>query len=142
AMRYEHIEPPAGGEPITINDDTSLRVPDRPIIPFIEGDGIGIDVTPVMRSVVDAAVEKAYGGRRAIAWMEVYAGDKAVATYGPGQVLPDETMDALVRYVVSIKGPLATPVGGGMRSLNVAIRQRMDLYACVRPIRYFPGAST
>ncbi len=141
-MKYEHIEPPANGEAITINENTSLRVPDRPIIPFIEGDGIGIDVTPVMRSVVDAAVEKAYGGRRAIAWMEVYAGDKAVAKYGPGQVLPDETMDALVRYVVSIKGPLATPVGGGMRSLNVAIRQQMDLYACVRPIRYFPGAST
>jgi len=141
-MRYEHIEPPEGGEAITINEDKSLTVPDRPIIPFIEGDGIGIDVTPVMRSVVDAAVEKAYGGRRSIAWMEVYAGQKAIARYGEGQVLPDETMDALVRYVVSIKGPLATPVGEGIRSLNVAVRQAMDLYACVRPIRYFPGAST
>ena len=139
-MQYEHIEPPQGGEAISINPDGSLRVPDRPIIPFIEGDGIGVDVTPVMRAVVDAAVAKAYGGRRAIQWMEVYAGDKAVARYG--EVLPEETMHALERYVVSIKGPLATPVGGGIRSLNVAIRQQMDLYACVRPIRYFPGAST
>src|SRR5690554_5239715 len=142
AMQYEHIEPPRDGEPISINPDTSLRVPDRPIVPFVEGDGIGVDVTPAMRAVVDAAVAKAYGGRRSIAWMEVYAGDKAVARYGEGEVLPEETMHALERYVVSIKGPLATPVGGGMRSLNVAIRQRMDLYACVRPIRYFPGAST
>jgi isocitrate dehydrogenase len=141
-MRYDHITPPRDGEAIAINEDTSLRVPDRPIIPFIEGDGIGIDVTPVMRDVVDAAVTKAYGGRRSIAWMEVYAGGKAEALYGGGDVLPDETMDALERFVVSIKGPLATPVGGGIRSLNVAIRQRMDLYACVRPIRYFPGAST
>jgi isocitrate dehydrogenase len=141
-MHYDHIKPPPSGEPIKINEDTSLRVPDRPIVPFIEGDGIGVDVTPVMRDVVDAAVAKAYGGRRSIAWMQAYAGAKAEALYGPEQYLPDETMDALERYVVSIKGPLATPIGGGIRSLNVAIRQRMDLYACVRPIRYFPGAST
>ncbi|MBN1238822.1 MAG: NADP-dependent isocitrate dehydrogenase [Gammaproteobacteria bacterium] len=141
-MRYDHITPPRDGESIGINEDTSLHVPDRPVIPYIEGDGIGVDVSPVMRDVVDAAVAKAYGERRSIAWMEVYAGGKAEALYGAGDVLPDETMDALERYVVSIKGPLATPVGGGMRSLNVAIRQRMDLYACVRPIRYFPGAST
>jgi isocitrate dehydrogenase len=141
-MRYEHITPPPAGEPISINNDPTLAVPDRPIVPFIEGDGIGVDVTPVMRDVVDAAVRNAYGDRRRIAWMEVYAGEKAVDRYGAGEYLPDETMDALERFVVSIKGPLATPVGGGIRSLNVAIRQRMDLYACVRPIRYFPGAST
>jgi isocitrate dehydrogenase len=141
-MQYDHIKPPREGQAISINDDKSLQVPDRPVIPFIEGDGIGTDVTPVMQAVVEAAVAKAYGARRSIAWMEVYAGDKAVERYGPQQVLPDETMDALERYVVSIKGPLATPIGGGVRSLNVAIRQQMDLYACVRPIRYFPGAST
>lgn len=141
-MKYEYIELPTDGERIIINENSSLRVPDRPIIPFIEGDGIGVDVTPVTRDVVDAAVSKAYGPRRAISWMEVYAGDKAVARYGADQVLPDETLHALEHYVVSMKGPLATPIGGGMRSLNVAIRQLMDLYACVRPIRYFPGAST
>ncbi len=141
-MRYDHIVPPADGDPITVNNDTSIAVPDRPIVPFVTGDGIGIDVTPVMRDVLDAAVEKAYGGRRAIAWMEVFAGGRAVERYGEGEYLPEETLHALEHYVVSIKGPLATPVGGGIRSLNVAIRQRMDLYACVRPIRYFPGAST
>ena len=141
-MKYEYIELPTDGERIIINENSSLRVSDRPIIPFIEGDGIGVDVTPVTRDVVDAAVSKAYGPRRAISWMEVYAGDKAVARYGADQVLPDETLHALEHYVVSMKGPLATPIGGGMRSLNVAIRQLMDLYACVRPIRYFPGAST
>src|SRR5262245_28745954 len=141
-MRYEHIAVPADGEPIAINEDKSLAVPERPIVPFIEGDGIGIDVTPVMRAVVDAAIEKAYGGRRAIAWTEVYAGEKAVRLYGAGQVLPEETLAALERFVVSIKGPLGTPVGGGMRSLNVAIRQKLDLYACVRPIHYFPGTLT
>ncbi|HEY8518967.1 MAG TPA: NADP-dependent isocitrate dehydrogenase [Gammaproteobacteria bacterium] len=141
-MDYRHIAVPPGGEPIAILDGGRLAVPDRPIVPFVEGDGIGVDVTPVMRKVVDAAVARAYGGRRAIAWMEVYAGEKAFALYGPGEHLPDETMDALERFVVSIKGPLGTPVGGGIRSLNVAIRQRLDLYACVRPIRYFPGAST
>jgi isocitrate dehydrogenase len=141
-MHYDHITIPAAGEPIAINPDTSLAVPDRPIIPFIEGDGIGVDVTPVMRSVVDAAVAKAYGDKRAIAWMEVLAGGKAVDVYGADQYLPAETLLALEQYVVSIKGPLATPVGGGIRSLNVAIRQKMDLYACVRPIHYFPGTST
>ena len=141
-MRYEHITVPADGEPIAINEDKSLAVPERPIVPFIEGDGIGIDVTPVMRAVVDAAIKKAYGGRRAIVWMEVYAGEKAARLYGADQYLPEETLVALERFVVSIKGPLATPVGGGMRSLNVAIRQKLDLYACVRPIHYFPGTVT
>jgi isocitrate dehydrogenase len=141
-MRYDHLVLPADGEAISINKDTSIDVPARPIIPYITGDGIGVDVTPVMRDVLDAAVELAYGTERGIAWMEVYAGHAGVERYGEDQYLPDETMDALERFVVSIKGPLATPVGGGIRSLNVAIRQRMDLYACVRPIRYFPGAST
>ncbi|HET7676154.1 MAG TPA: NADP-dependent isocitrate dehydrogenase [Gammaproteobacteria bacterium] len=141
-MQYQHIQPPADGERIGVNTDFSLSVPDRPIIGFIEGDGIGIDVTPVMLKVVNAAVEKAYGQRRKIAWMELYAGEKAVAKYGPNQYLPEETLQALRDFVVSIKGPLATPVGGGIRSLNVKIRQTLDLYACVRPIRYFPGVST
>jgi len=141
-MRYEHIQLPDDGEPVTGNPDFTLNVPDRPIVPFIEGDGIGIDVTPVARKVVDAAVQKAYGERRRIAWMEVYAGHKATQLYGGSQFLPDETLDALERYLVSMKGPLATPVGGGFRSLNVSIRQRLDLYACVRPIRYFPGVQT
>ena len=141
-MRYEHIVVPSDGEPIEINEDKSLAVPERPIVPFIEGDGIGVDVTPVMRAVVDAAVANAYDGARAVAWMEVYAGAKAERSYGAGQSLPDETLAALERFVVSIKGPLATPVGGGLRSLNVAIRQKLDLYACVRPIHYFPGTLT
>ncbi len=141
-MRYEHIQLPDGGEPVTGNPDFTLNVPDRPIVPFIEGDGIGIDVTPVARKVVDAAVRKAYGEQREIAWMEVYAGHKATQLYGGSQFLPEETLDALERYLVSLKGPLATPVGGGFRSLNVSIRQRLDLYACVRPIRYFPGVQT
>src|SRR5690606_35443019 len=141
-MSYEHSAPPEGGAPITIRADGTLAVPDRPIVPFIDGDGIGADVTPVMRRVVDAAVAKAYGGERAIAWMEVYAGRKAVARYGEGRHLPEETLRALETFVVSIKGPLETPVGGGLRSINVAIRQRLDLYACIRPVRYFPGAST
>ena len=141
-MQYDHIDIPDSGEAITINGDHSLNVPDRPIIPYIEGDGIGIDVTPVMQKVVDAAVAKAYGGDREIAWMEVYAGGKATERYGENMFLPDETLHALNAYVVSIKGPLMTPTGGGIRSLNVAIRQTMDLYACVRPIRYFPGVET
>jgi isocitrate dehydrogenase len=141
-MKYEYIAVPREGEPIAINEDKSIAVPERPIVPFIEGDGIGIDVTPVMRAVVDAAVEKAYGSRRAIVWMEVYAGEKAARLYGADHYLPEETLVALERFVVSIKGPLATPVGGGMRSLNVAIRQKLDLYACVRPIHYFPGTLT
>jgi isocitrate dehydrogenase len=136
-MQYQHIRVPETGRRIRINEDFSLTVPDNPIIPFVEGDGIGIDVTPVMRRVVDAAVEKAYRNRRRLCWMEVYAGEKATALYGT--VFPDETLDALREYVVSIKGPLGTPVGGGMRSLNVAVRQELDLYANVRPIRYFPG---
>ncbi|MDR1368391.1 MAG: NADP-dependent isocitrate dehydrogenase, partial [Candidatus Accumulibacter sp.] len=114
-------------------------VPENPIIPFIEGDGIGVDITPVMIGVVDAAVEKAYGGKRKIHWMEVYAGEKAVRLYGPGVWLPAETLDALREYSVSIKGPMTTPVGGGIRSLNVALRQELDLYQCVRPVRYFSG---
>lgn len=141
-MTYDHIAVPTDGGRITLNTDFSLNVPDRPIIPFIEGDGIGIDVTPVMKRVVDAAVQKAYGGQRRIAWMEVYAGEKANKVYGPGAWFPDETQQALRDFVVSIKGPLGTPIGGGIRSLNVAMRQSMDLYACVRPIRHFSGVST
>ncbi|HLU62323.1 MAG TPA: NADP-dependent isocitrate dehydrogenase [Gammaproteobacteria bacterium] len=141
-MKFDKIEMPEGGQRITCNTDFSLNVPDNPIIPFIEGDGIGVDVTPVMQKVVDAAVEKAYGGRRRIHWMEIYAGEKAVAKYGKDIYLPDETLNAMRDFVVSIKGPLGTPIGGGIRSLNVAIRQTLDLYACVRPIQYFPGVST
>ena len=141
-MRYDHIHVPADGEAITINPDHSLVVPDKPIIPFIEGDGIGVDVTPVMLDVVNAAVAKAYGKNREIRWMQVLAGQAAADLYDGEQYLPDETLHALQNYVVSIKGPLSTPTGGGMRSLNVAIRQAMDLYACVRPIRYFPGVQT
>jgi isocitrate dehydrogenase len=139
-MQYQHIVVPPHGQKITINTDLSLQVPDKPIIPYIEGDGIGIDVTPAMLRVVNAAVEKAYGNRREIAWMEVFTGEKANARYG--QWFPEETLQALREYVVSIKGPLGTPIGGGIRSLNVAMRQSLDLYACVRPIRYFPGVAS
>ena len=135
----EKIIVPRHGEKITVNDDRSLNVPDHPIIPFIEGDGIGVDITPAMRQVVDAAVEKAYAGKRKIAWMEVYAGEKSVKVYGEGTWLPAETMKAVRDYVISIKGPLTTPVGGGIRSLNVTLRQELDLYVCLRPIQYFPG---
>ena len=138
-MSYQKIEIPADGEKITVNADNSLNVPNRPIVPFIEGDGIGVDITPVMKKVVDAAVEKAYGGERSIAWMEIYAGEKAVKVYGGDNWLPDETFDAIREYVVSIKGPLTTPVGGGIRSLNVTLRQVLDLYVCLRPVRYFQG---
>ncbi len=138
-MTYKKIEVPADGSQITVNADFSLQVPKRPIIPFIEGDGIGIDITPVMRKVVDAAVSRAYGGERGIAWMEVYAGEKAVRVYGDDCWLPDETLEAIRDYVVSIKGPLTTPVGGGIRSLNVTLRQVLDLYVCLRPVRYFQG---
>ncbi len=138
-MNYNKIIIPGCGERISVNPDQSLNVPDQPIIPFIEGDGIGVDITPVMRRVVDAAVEKAYAGKRAIAWMEVYAGEKAVKHYGGDTWLPDETLRAVRDYVVSIKGPLTTPVGGGMRSLNVTLRQELDLYVCLRPVRYFSG---
>ncbi len=138
-MAYQHIQIPVEGDPIRVNDDLSLDVPAHPIIPFIEGDGIGIDITPVMRDVVDAAVAGAYGGQRKIAWMEIYAGEKAANVYGPEDWLPDETLDALRQYLVGIKGPLTTPVGGGIRSLNVALRQDLDLYVCQRPVRYFDG---
>ncbi|MDX1406147.1 MAG: NADP-dependent isocitrate dehydrogenase [Woeseiaceae bacterium] len=141
-MQYDHIRVPEDGTPITINRDHSIEVPSKPVIPYIEGDGIGIDVTPVMLDVVNAAVQRAYGKQRAIRWMQVYAGQKAADLYGNDNYLPDETLDALKRFVVSIKGPLTTPTGGGIRSLNVAIRQTLDLYACVRPIRYFPGVET
>jgi isocitrate dehydrogenase len=141
-MRYEHIQIPDTGARIGRNPDGTLQVPDQPIVGFIEGDGIGIDVTPVMLDVVNSAVERAYGAGRSIAWLELYAGEKAAQRYGSDQFLPEETLHALREFVVSIKGPLATPVGGGIRSLNVAIRQQLDLYACVRPIRYFPGAAS
>ncbi|MDR7925675.1 NADP-dependent isocitrate dehydrogenase [Acidithiobacillus thiooxidans] len=133
-----HIQKPVTGSPLTLLDGV-LQVPDQPIIPFIEGDGIGCDVTPAMRSVVDAAVANVYGGQRQIAWMELFAGQKAVQLYGEGQYLPDETMAAIREYKVAIKGPLETPVGGGIRSLNVAMRQDLDLYVCLRPVRYFEG---
>ena len=116
-----------------------MNVPDIPIIPFIEGDGTGVDITPAMRRVVDAAVEKAYGGRKKIAWMEVFAGEKATRVYGADSWLPDETVEAVRDYVISIKGPLTTPTSGGIRSLNVALRQMLDLYVCLRPVRYFNG---
>jgi isocitrate dehydrogenase len=138
-MAYQHIQVPADGQKITVNADNSITVPDRPIIPFIEGDGIGIDITPVMREVVDAVVQSAYGGKRSIAWMEIYAGEKANEVYGADTWLPDETMDAIREYSVAIKGPLTTPVGGGIRSLNVTLRQQLDLYVCQRPVRYFDG---
>ncbi|EGV33620.1 isocitrate dehydrogenase, NADP-dependent [Thiorhodococcus drewsii AZ1] len=138
-MAYQKIQIPTTGEKIQVNSDFSLSVPDKPIIPFIEGDGIGIDITPVMRAVVDAAVEKSYGGKRQIQWMEIYAGEKSTRTYGEDVWLPEETMEAVRDFVVSIKGPLTTPVGGGIRSLNVALRQQLDLYVCLRPVRYFSG---
>lgn len=136
---YQHIKVPADGQKITVNPDFTLNVPDHPIIPFIEGDGTGIDITPVMIKVVDAAVAKSYGGKRKIHWMEVYAGEKSTHVYGPDEWLPKETLDAVRDYVVSIKGPLTTPVGGGIRSLNVALRQELDLYVCLRPVQYFQG---
>jgi isocitrate dehydrogenase len=134
-----HIQIPASGKKITVNADNTLNVPEIPIIPFIEGDGTGVDITPAMRRVVDAAVAKAYGGKRHIAWMEVYAGEKATRVYGADQWLPDETVQAVKDYVISIKGPLTTPTSGGIRSLNVALRQMLDLYVCLRPVRYFAG---
>lgn len=136
---YQHIQVPAEGRKITVNADNTLDVPDQVIIPFIEGDGVGRDVTPVMLKVVDAAVARAYGGARRIHWMEIYAGGKSTQLYGPDIWLPDETLAAVRDYVVSIKGPLTTPVGGGIRSLNVALRQQLDLYVCLRPVRYFQG---
>jgi isocitrate dehydrogenase len=138
-MGYQKITIPAAGEKITVNADHSLNVPDNPIIPFIEGDGIGVDITPVMIKVVDAAVSKAYDDKRRISWMEVYAGEKATQVYDQDTWLPEETLEAVKDYVVSIKGPLTTPVGGGIRSLNVALRQQLDLYVCLRPVRWFEG---
>ena len=135
----QKINVPADGEKITVNTDNSLNVPERPIIPFIEGDGIGVDITPPMRRVVDAAVTKAYAGKRSIAWMEVYAGEKSLKVYGDNVWLPEETLKAVKDYVVSIKGPLTTPIGGGIRSLNVTLRQELDLYVCLRPVHYFDG---
>lgn len=136
---YQHIKVPAEGKKITVNPDFSLNVPDNPVLPYIEGDGTGVDISPVMIKVVDAAVAKAYGGKRKISWMEIYAGEKSTKVYGPDVWLPEETLQALKDYVVSIKGPLTTPVGGGIRSLNVAMRQQLDLYVCLRPVRYFKG---
>jgi len=138
-MGFQHINIPADGSKVTVNQDQSLNIPDNPIIPFIEGDGIGVDITPVMRKVVDKAVEKAYGGSKKIHWMEVYAGEKATNVYGKDEWLPEETLAAVKDYIVAIKGPLTTPVGGGIRSLNVSLRQILDLYVCLRPVRYFSG---
>ncbi|WP_018879117.1 MULTISPECIES: NADP-dependent isocitrate dehydrogenase [unclassified Thioalkalivibrio] len=138
-MAYQHIQVPEKGERITVDEQGKLQVPDHPVIPYIEGDGIGVDITPVMRRVTDAAVEKAYGGKKAIEWMEVYAGEKATRVYDDDSGLPDETLEAVKDYRVSIKGPLTTPVGGGFRSLNVALRQKLDLFVCLRPVRYYDG---
>ena len=135
----QHIKVPTTGQKITVNKDYTINVPDQPIVPYIEGDGTGVDITPVMIKVVDAAVKKAYGGKKKIVWMEVFAGEKSTKVYGPDVWLPDETLAALREYVVSIKGPLTTPVGGGIRSINVALRQELDLYVCLRPVRYFKG---
>jgi len=138
-MAYKHIKVPGSGEKIRVNQDFSLAVPDHPVIPYIEGDGTGVDITPVMIKVVDAAVQKAYGGKKKIVWMEMYAGEKSCKVYGENVWLPEETLAAAREYVVSIKGPLTTPVGGGIRSINVALRQELDLYVCLRPIHYFKG---
>jgi isocitrate dehydrogenase len=136
---YQHIKVPSTGQRITVNKDYSLNVPVNPIIPFIEGDGTGVDITPVMRRVVDSAVQVAYGGKRKVIWMEMYAGEKSCKVYGENVWLPEETLQASKEFVVSIKGPLTTPVGGGIRSINVALRQELDLYVCLRPVRYFKG---
>ncbi len=138
-MAYEKIEIPENGEKVTVNADSSLNVPNNPIIPFIEGDGIGVDITPVMRKVIDAAVDKAYDGSKKIAWMEIFAGEKSTKVYGDDVWLSDETMDAIRDFSIAIKGPLTTPVGGGIRSLNVTLRQVLDLYVCLRPVRYYEG---
>ncbi len=138
-MGYQHIVVPKDGAKITVNKDASLNVPDNPIIPFIEGDGIGVDITPVMIRVVDEAVAKAYLGKRKIHWMEIYSGEKSLEVYGEDQWLPEETLAAMREFIVGIKGPMTTPVGGGIRSLNVALRQELDLYVCMRPVRWFQG---
>ncbi len=137
-MGYKHIQVPSTGDKITVNEDNSLNVPNTPIIPYIEGDGIGVDISPVMIKVVDAAVEKAYGGDKKVSWMEIFTGEKAAELYD-GDWFPEETLDAIKEYSVAIKGPLTTPVGGGFRSLNVALRQELDLYTCLRPVRWFEG---
>jgi isocitrate dehydrogenase len=136
---YKHVKVPSVGEKIRVRPDYSLEVPDQPIIPYIEGDGTGVDITPVMIKVVDAAVAKAYAGKRRISWMEMYAGEKSCRVYGENVWLPEETLEVSKQYAVSIKGPLTTPIGGGIRSINVALRQQLDLYVCLRPVRYFPG---
>ena len=138
-MKFEHIKEPKEGSKITADSSGNLIIPDNPIIPYIEGDGIGSDITPAMMQVVDSAVEKSYGGKRKIAWMEIYCGEKSTVVYGEDNWLPPETLKALEIYLVGIKGPLTTPVGGGIRSLNVALRQELDLYVCQRPVRYFDG---
>ena len=138
-MEFEHIIEPASGSKISIDSSGKLIVPDNPIIPFIEGDGIGSDITPAMMKVVDSAVEKSYGSKKKIEWMEIYCGEKSTVVYGEDNWLPPETLRALEIYLVGIKGPLTTPVGGGIRSLNVALRQELDLYVCQRPVRYFDG---
>jgi isocitrate dehydrogenase len=136
---YQHLTVPKDGQKIVVRADFTLEVPDQPIIPYIEGDGTGVDITPVMIKVVDAAVKKAYGPKRRIVWMEIFAGEKATRVYGPDVWLPDETLAVLREFAVSIKGPLTTPVGGGIRSINVALRQELDLFVCLRPVRYFTG---
>jgi len=141
-MAYQHIQLPTQGEKVIVHSQGKLTVPNHPIILFIEGDGIGVDITPVMRQVVDTAIEKAYGSDRRISWVEIYAGEKATQIYGKDAWLPEETLDALREYLIAIKGPLTTPVGGGIRSLNVALRQQLDLYLCQRPVRYYPGTPT
>lgn len=138
-MAYQKISIPTNGQALSLRNDGTLNVPNQIIIPYIEGDGIGVDITPVMKRVVDAAVARAYKGERSIAWMEIYAGEKATQVYGENHWLPSETLDALREYKIGIKGPLTTPVGGGIRSINVALRQELDLYVCLRPVRYFPG---
>jgi isocitrate dehydrogenase len=138
-MEFKHITEPKDGSKVTIDSSGELVVPDNPIIPFIEGDGIGSDITPVMINVVDRAVAKSYEGKRKISWMEIYCGEKSLTVYGEDNWLPPETLKALEIYLIGIKGPLTTPVGGGIRSLNVALRQELDLYVCQRPIRYFDG---
>src|SRR4029079_15420871 len=136
---YQHIRVPSQGKKTPVNQDFSLKVPDQPILPYIEGDGTGVDITPVMKKVVDAAVDSAYGGKRKISWMEMFAGEKSCKVYGENVWLPDESLQASKEFVVSIKGPLTTPVGGGIRSINVALRQELDLYVCLRPVRWFNG---
>jgi isocitrate dehydrogenase len=138
-MSYQYIQVPQGANAIQATAEGHLQVPDQVIIPFVEGDGIGADITPVMRHVVDSAVKLAYGPSRNIHWMEIYAGEKATQVYGENEWLPEESLEAIKKYKVAIKGPLTTPVGGGMRSLNVAFRQILDLYVCLRPVRYFEG---